>query len=114
MPPYQAGDYNQNQQGYYNPQVERVSPEQRGYTRDNRNYAPPQGQGSGGNYGQMPVGNYGQGATGNQPRGLDYQQNQLGNGEGNRTVPTEQRNNGQAEQMNYGQMGQNGAYQGRY
>lgn len=120
VPPYQGNNYNQNQQGYYNPQGARAQPNQWGYTGDNRNYAPlqgvTQGQGAGGNYGQMgggngqessgnygqmPGGNYGQGAGGNHSQGFQYQQ-------------MERRNNDEGGQRNYGQMGQSGTEQGRY
>lgn len=43
VPPNQGNSYNQNQQGYYNPQGLRGQPDQRGYAGDSRNYAPPQG-----------------------------------------------------------------------
>ncbi|KAL6964401.1 hypothetical protein U1Q18_035455 [Sarracenia purpurea var. burkii] len=84
MPSYQA-TYNQNEQGFYNPQGGRIPPEQRDPRGDNRNYAPPQGgtygQGAGGNYGQVPGRNYGQGAGSNygQGAGGSYGQGAGGN-----------------------------------
>jgi len=101
MPSYQA-TYNQNEQGYYNPQGGRFQQEQRDTRGENRNYAPPQGptygQGSGGSYGQTADGNYGQGG-GNyrQGEGFNYRQGGTNYGQG------AQGNYGQGAGGNYGQ-----------
>ncbi|XP_058190270.1 multiple organellar RNA editing factor 1, mitochondrial isoform X1 [Rhododendron vialii] len=102
MPSNQA-TYNQNEQGYYNPQGGRFQPEQRDSRVENKNYAPPQGppygHGSGGSYGQIADGNYGQGG-GNYGQGARFDYSQAG---GTNYRQAAQGNYGQGAGGNYGQ-----------